>query len=789
MSVQNYSINFSAVLSSASGAAAGFCGVLDATGTGYLVGSTANRGTRKCDGVFLTGGDAGGSVVIQSNGFIPASITGLGALAGPPQYALVSSTGSLARSVAASALSVGTIDEFGNAHVDFSGSGSGTAAATGFSPLTYGCLWDGVNDDLAGWNLMMLAMPVTGGVVNLPPGYGWFSDDVHVHRGALIQGSGGGTDAHNSGFELAPGKKVVLDDALSSSDGVNANGAILQTLDITSRLLARDTGSNLVGGKGIRQTFSAGAVVRAGDCYISSSGSSQRFYRASVGGTFGASEPAFSAAIGGTVTSNGIVWTTEAFPQLYAKNTAYTVGQRIWIPNDNRWYFECSIAGTSSTTAYSTDFDSAVPGATVVDGGATFVCKIAPGIQVSASYVNINRVYITHVTNAGVHVQSNGATIFADNTRMHEVLVDWAGLGVYLVGIDTNCWTIDGLWTLHCGWALAYAQGFDPANSPYGNEGGHAIHDHSFAGGMISNLSCQTSTGRPILRDGAGLLTVLSCYDEVALDCKFPATGGSAIILGGDVSGELAHSSTITSSTNATPIVITKAAHGFTTGSTVTVAGHATNTAANGTWKITVLSANTYSLNGSIGNGIGINTGATSMGDDVFVIINANGANGLSSADSAVTSAAIYPGPITATLGNRDGKSAFTWKSGLESAPNHLTLSDTLTGWPVGWWVTNWANSQVLGTFATPGPQAKWPSGATFGLGDQPCWAMKGILIGEYNADPCMIDFGAAAPTAITKRYVKGSVRWNSAMVAGDPVGWACTVTGSPGTWVAMANL
>ncbi len=59
----------------------------------------------------------------------------------------------------------------------------------------------------------------------------------------------------------------------------------------------------------------------------------------------------------------------------------------------------------------------------------------------------------------------------------------------------------------------------------------------------------------------------------------------------------------ISDATNATPIVITSAAHNLVTGSLVTVAGVTGNTAANGPWFITALTNNTFSLNGSIGNG------------------------------------------------------------------------------------------------------------------------------------------------------------------------------------------
>lgn len=60
---------------------------------------------------------------------------------------------------------------------------------------------------------------------------------------------------------------------------------------------------------------------------------------------------------------------------------------------------------------------------------------------------------------------------------------------------------------------------------------------------------------------------------------------------------------TITGATNATPIVITIASHGYQTADQVDISGVLGNTAANGSWIITVLSANTFSLDSSVGNG------------------------------------------------------------------------------------------------------------------------------------------------------------------------------------------
>ncbi|MFI5113513.1 MAG: hypothetical protein ACHP7J_00110 [Terriglobales bacterium] len=63
------------------------------------------------------------------------------------------------------------------------------------------------------------------------------------------------------------------------------------------------------------------------------------------------------------------------------------------------------------------------------------------------------------------------------------------------------------------------------------------------------------------------------------------------------------NSGAVTGATNATPIVITATAHGLANGSVVTIAGVLTNTNANGTWIISAVTANTFTLTGSVGNG------------------------------------------------------------------------------------------------------------------------------------------------------------------------------------------
>lgn len=67
--------------------------------------------------------------------------------------------------------------------------------------------------------------------------------------------------------------------------------------------------------------------------------------------------------------------------------------------------------------------------------------------------------------------------------------------------------------------------------------------------------------------------------------------------------GDTSVSGVITGATNATPIVVASTAHGRTTGDQVVIIDVEGNDAANGPWTITVIDANHFSLNSSVGNG------------------------------------------------------------------------------------------------------------------------------------------------------------------------------------------
>lgn len=82
---------------------------------------------------------------------------------------------------------------------------------------------------------------------------------------------------------------------------------------------------------------------------------------------------------------------------------------------------------------------------------------------------------------------------------------------------------------------------------------------------------------------------------------KFRVYGPNGFVESGTV--EFKDTGTITGATNASPIVITSVAHGLTTGTRVTITGVGGNTAANATWVITRIDADTFSLTSSTGDG------------------------------------------------------------------------------------------------------------------------------------------------------------------------------------------
>jgi type IV pilus assembly protein PilY1 len=103
-----------------------------------------------------------------------------------------------------------------------------------------------------------------------------------------------------------------------------------------------------------------------------------------------------------------------------------------------------------------------------------------------------------------------------------------------------------------------------------------------------------------------------------ALDVTDPFAITNETALSAKVLGEYPQTgpvATITGATNASPIVITATDHGFDPGHTVVVKDVGGNTAANGNWTITYIDDDSFSLNGSTGNGAYTSGGIASFKD------------------------------------------------------------------------------------------------------------------------------------------------------------------------------
>lgn len=94
-----------------------------------------------------------------------------------------------------------------------------------------------------------------------------------------------------------------------------------------------------------------------------------------------------------------------------------------------------------------------------------------------------------------------------------------------------------------------------------------------------------------------------------------------------------APSHVITGATNATPIVITSANHGLLTGTSVTIFNVRGNTAANGTWVVTALTANTFSLDTSVGNGAYVANRAVTTATNATPIVVTSNSHGFNNGD------------------------------------------------------------------------------------------------------------------------------------------------------------
>jgi hypothetical protein len=117
-----------------------------------------------------------------------------------------------------------------------------------------------------------------------------------------------------------------------------------------------------------------------------------------------------------------------------------------------------------------------------------------------------------------------------------------------------------------------------------------------YAGGTNVNTTIAADT-RALLLDNLQAQLITAGWTLAAGDAAIPITGA----------------------TNATPIVVSSAGHGLVSGAQVLIQGVGGNTAANGSWVVTYVSVDTFSLDTSIGDGDYTTGGLWLLGSSVAI--------------------------------------------------------------------------------------------------------------------------------------------------------------------------
>lgn len=428
-----------------------------------------------------------------------------------------------------------------------------------FDPRDYGAVCNGTTDDLPAYQAMLAAIPATGGVVHLPPGVSWLSDTLRVEKPIDLVGPSGGNRRFNCGFEVAPGRTaMILESGGISAGGGDAQQATVAGVDFRSRILIHGSANGSSLGYGIDREWNSGAIPKGG-CVIASAGAHPtKFFRCTSTGLGNAAkallaEPAWNTTVGATTTAEGATFVCEKFPVVRADSTAYAVGDRVWPVKDNRFVFECTVAGTSAGSAPADMVGGdAAPGVTiggtVTDGTVTWTIKLAAGLVVAASVCSVERVYATGFTGPGFAViggtgQFAAGLTDANCSHVRDVFVEYCGVGAYYAGDNCNGWLLDGLFAINCGTLQPTPNDADAAG--YTNLGGHCLHDVSLASGVVSGFYAQLSTGRCVLKNGLGRMTIVSGYEELGSGGRAHCAGGTTTILGGSISTEATSNSVI----------------------------------------------------------------------------------------------------------------------------------------------------------------------------------------------------------------------------------------------------
>ena len=242
--------------------------------------------------------------------------------------------------------------------------------------------------------------------------------------------------------------------------------------------------------------------------------------------------------------------------------------------------------------------------------------------------------------------------------------------------------------------------------------------------GAVGDAGVQSPTEKPRLSSsGSGVMTGTVYGYSRFLDSEGRVSSVSPISAPLDRRGSL--SGAVTGATNASPIVVTSSSHGVTTGVKVHITGQQGNTAANGSWTVTRISDNTFSLDGSIGNGDWTASEPPSLTSSTLT----EGSPGVNEVQSLSFSTTPTAGTFTLSL---DGEKT----SSLNYNDTAATIQSAIEGLlGVGSGNVDCAGGPINTTAVT----------VTF----------KGSL-GSKNISPLVTDFTGAAVTVSVTEDIKG---------------------------------
>lgn len=154
---------------------------------------------------------------------------------------------------------------------------------------------------------------------------------------------------------------------------------------------------------------------------------------------------------------------------------------------------------------------------------------------------------------------------------------------------------------------------------------------------------------------------------------------------------------------------------------------------------------------------------------------------------------------INVDVAQKNGVISAAWRCQMSDEGTALAMAPSdewnsyTSGIPTKWWIVGQADSQGYGltqayAIARPGTSPTWPGGTAVDSNTLPMWILQNRLwIGQsMTTHPPSIGFGTAAPSA--EYFRQGSLTWNRSAGLGGTFGWVCTTAGaSGGTQVAVS--